>query len=60
MNADKMVIINPRTAEKRFLVNDKNQVIDLRNIPHEHEWDNVQMVCKVCGRTMQEVEAEEK
>jgi len=60
MNADRMVIVNPRTAEKRFLVNDKNQVIDLRNTPHEHEWDNVMMVCKVCGRTMQEVTAEEK
>ena len=48
---DDMVIESPKTGEERYLITDKNEVIDMR-LPHTHVFDteDVDEKCKVCGK----------
>jgi len=49
--ADKMTISHPVTGERRYLVDEQNQVEDVRGDPHEHVLDPVLQSCLVCGKT---------
>jgi hypothetical protein len=49
--ADKMTIRHPVTGERRYLVDEQNQVEDVRMDPHEHVIDPVLQACRVCGKT---------
>lgn len=50
MPGDRMTIKDPATGEKRYLVDDKNEITDLRK-PHEHLMDEVRRCCSICGMT---------